>query len=752
MQTSTSLNKLKSLSGWQQTALVGPAGWLLGFVFVLLAGLANPVAAQGGATRFTNEFITISGSRGNNPVQNITTTKYYTQRTEGTSTKAFNGQDLGEGVAFNRNSQRIDYLFINAEANTYSKSGDNIQSTQLLYRVYRNPEQNELPDTNDGSPIPLNLPLDSSTPGTEPGSVLSKWARLDNKTNLINFATIPGTYTVEVSFEAALTSDASSNTVSFVDDNSGNFYKATFKVAVYDTPYTSLQWDPQDGGDKNWFNPANWAQAGNPGHNRIPDEFTDVTIPYGDDVAVEINSGAASVHNLTLISDLDDPNPILNRLSLNGGNLYIYGDFQDLSGGFAQASDGFLTLAGTTQAFDASVKSVFKNLTVTGGDIKTVTRVLNISGFLNFLAKPDGGAAGILATGSANTGNYAVILTSNNAYIAGETENAYISGSVNATREVFAGVPNYFGNIGLDLKVDTNLGNVTIIRTSSSFNYVGVNKSVSIKRGFRLIPDNVNPVNADIAFHYLDGSLNGIANTNLRLFSTTNGRIPFTALDRTTIDTKNKVLVRNGIAGKLATIFTLGSVLNPLPVTLTSFTATATPQGGALLRWTTANETNNRGFNIERQVGAEGSWTTIGFVAAGSTTGSAYEYADKTLASAPASDKAYYRLRQEDLDGKTSYSPVAAITRQSAVAATELTLSPVPVSGSTLTLTMAEIGQAGIEVAIINTQGQRLTNFTTQASTEAALNLPVGSLAPGVYIVSVRVPGQATRHARFVKL
>ena len=86
------------------------------------------------------------------------------------------------------------------------------------------------------------------------------------------------------------------------------------------------------------------------------------------------------------------------------------------------------------------------------------------------------------------------------------------------------------------------------------------------------------------------------------------------------------------------------------------------------------------------------------------------------------------------------------------VAATELTLSPVPVSGSNLTLTLAEVGQAGIEVAIINTQGQRLTNFTTEASTDAALSLPVANLAAGVYIVSVQVPGQAVRRARFVKL
>jgi methionine-rich copper-binding protein CopC len=81
-----------------------------------------------------------------------------------------------------------------------------------------------------------------------------------------------------------------------------------------------------------------------------------------------------------------------------------------------------------------------------------------------------------------------------------------------------------------------------------------------------------------------------------------------------------------------------------------------------------------------------------------------------------------------------------------------LLLSPVPVTGASISLTFAEAGQAGSEISITNTQGQRLYNYTTQASTDTALSLPVERLAAGVYIVSVRVPGQALRHARFVKL
>ncbi|TDN38288.1 hypothetical protein A8B98_25135 [Hymenobacter sp. UV11] len=224
-------------------------------------------------------------------------------------------------------------------------------------------------------------------------------------------------------------------------------------------------------------------------------------------------------------------------------------------------------------------------------------------------------------------------------------------------------------------------------------------------------------------------------------------------MNKTSADQSERTVTLNSFAGTLVNTFTLGDAANPLPVTLTSFTAAPTAQGAALLRWVTATESNNRGFGIERQLGTSEAWQSVGFAAAKATTGSTYEFTDKSLITAPASTQAYYRLRQEDIDGKVTYSPVAVISRMAAVASTELTLSPVPVGGTdNLSVGLAEAGQAGIMVAVINTQGQRLMNFTTQASTSGALSLPVSSLAAGVYIVTVQVPGQAARHARFVKL
>ena len=48
-----------------------------------------------------------------------------------------------------------------------------------------------------------------------------------------------------------------------------------------------------------------------------------------------------------------------------------------------------------------------------------------------------------------------------------------------------------------------------------------------------------------------------------------------------------------------------------VPVELTSFKA-KTELNRVILEWTTASEINNRGFEIERKVGAESSWLMIG--------------------------------------------------------------------------------------------------------------------------------------------
>jgi hypothetical protein len=92
-----------------------------------------------------------------------------------------------------------------------------------------------------------------------------------------------------------------------------------------------------------------------------------------------------------------------------------------------------------------------------------------------------------------------------------------------------------------------------------------------------------------------------------------------------------------------------------IPVELTSFTA-ETVFDEAILKWSTATETNNRGFQISKAVINNNikTWTKTGFVEGNGTksTPSNYSFKDKITSSG----KVSYRLEQIDLDGTVAYS------------------------------------------------------------------------------------------------
>lgn len=96
-----------------------------------------------------------------------------------------------------------------------------------------------------------------------------------------------------------------------------------------------------------------------------------------------------------------------------------------------------------------------------------------------------------------------------------------------------------------------------------------------------------------------------------------------------------------------------------LPVELTTFTASVIDQN-IQLKWETATEVNNYGFEIERASASsdtEKSWEKIGFAEGYGNSNSPkyYSYSDTKLNS---SGKYQYRLKQIDLDGTYEYSDI----------------------------------------------------------------------------------------------
>ena len=99
--------------------------------------------------------------------------------------------------------------------------------------------------------------------------------------------------------------------------------------------------------------------------------------------------------------------------------------------------------------------------------------------------------------------------------------------------------------------------------------------------------------------------------------------------------------------------------LQPVPVELTSFTAEAEAEG-VLLKWTTASELNNHGFEVERSLnGIE--FYTVAFIPGSGTTTETKQYAYTDDVDYKGGEIFFYRLKQVDLDGRVNYSSIVEV-------------------------------------------------------------------------------------------
>lgn len=105
-----------------------------------------------------------------------------------------------------------------------------------------------------------------------------------------------------------------------------------------------------------------------------------------------------------------------------------------------------------------------------------------------------------------------------------------------------------------------------------------------------------------------------------------------------------------GVLGTQATV--------PLPVDLKYFTAAANSEGGVKLAWETVSETENESFTIERSADAR-KWSAWKTVPGGGNSANALYYQETDPA--PFSGISYYRLRQNDFDGKATWSGVRSV-------------------------------------------------------------------------------------------
>lgn len=115
--------------------------------------------------------------------------------------------------------------------------------------------------------------------------------------------------------------------------------------------------------------------------------------------------------------------------------------------------------------------------------------------------------------------------------------------------------------------------------------------------------------------------------------------------------------------GSGVTSATCTTSTNVLPIELLAFRAVHTSKG-VEVTWSTASEVNNDYFTVERSSDSE-NWEEVATVkgAGNSNTPLSYNITDIH----PLPGKSYYRLKQTDFDGTSTYSHVAVIAAESPV-------------------------------------------------------------------------------------
>lgn len=200
----------------------------------------------------------------------------------------------------------------------------------------------------------------------------------------------------------------------------------------------------------------------------------------------------------------------------------------------------------------------------------------------------------------------------------------------------------------------------------------------------------------------------------------------------------------NARTGTLFNFALTGSTSNwiggtaPLPVTLVRF-AVQHQQGDGLLTWATASESHNAYFEAESS--ADGiTFHPLGrVVGAGNTNQThAYQFSDANLARYGAA-VVYYRLRQVDTDGTSTYSPVHTLALPTGVVAMETFPAPLPAGQSlSLRISAPRVGLASLLVtdALGRSVWQQPLNLLTSSAT---ISLPQATQwKQGLYILRVQ--------------
>lgn len=197
--------------------------------------------------------------------------------------------------------------------------------------------------------------------------------------------------------------------------------------------------------------------------------------------------------------------------------------------------------------------------------------------------------------------------------------------------------------------------------------------------------------------------------------------------------------------------FTISASGSPLPISLLSFKGEHSGNQN-ILTWTTANELNNSGFEVQYSFNRS-DFRKLGFVNSKATNGNSssvlnYQYVDNK---APGGN-VYYRLMQIDKDGRSSYSNIILIKGDKINDLTLNMIYPNPAK-NTLNLVISSPENNKISIMITDLAGKKVYQQGYSIINGGnILDLDIAKLPAGTYFLkAVCNNGCKTAVSKFVK-
>ncbi len=191
----------------------------------------------------------------------------------------------------------------------------------------------------------------------------------------------------------------------------------------------------------------------------------------------------------------------------------------------------------------------------------------------------------------------------------------------------------------------------------------------------------------------------------------------------------------NGTGGAINYLTTpnLSNNVTTVPVQLVSFCAKYVA-GEVVLSWSTASEVNNRGFSVERSIDNK-TWEPINFVKGKGTSNELNKYTHHDVdVTQLGVGEIYYRLIQEDFDGKQETLPTRVVSLNGIDAPVNISVMPNPAQ-TNITIT------TGLHTETLSSF--TITNMLGNAVLEGSLNdaesacLDISTIAAGSYYLKV---------------